>query len=201
VDALWSRLEAASEAHKQQVQQLQEKQQDLVMQLEQRDADCSQVSEHLLQVAQEQQQQAYKAISCCCEGEKCWFGEQQDLVVHVQDMPRLLASGAAQQGQSFCTPAVGHRMLSLPLFRLMRHAYRTCVPHSAVCKLQSCGVMATPIRIVNKQEEIESLCLVISMKSALCGSRPESSSALHTVQSAVLSGQRSIGHINAGPLK
>ena len=41
VDALWSRLEAASEAHK---QQLQDKQQDLVMQLEQRDADCCQVS-------------------------------------------------------------------------------------------------------------------------------------------------------------
>jgi predicted transcriptional regulator len=50
VDALWSRLEAASEAHKQQVQQLQEKQQELVMQLEQRDADCAQVNEHLLQV-------------------------------------------------------------------------------------------------------------------------------------------------------
>ena len=44
VDALWSRLEAASEAHKQQVQQLQDKQQDLVMQLEQHDADCCQVS-------------------------------------------------------------------------------------------------------------------------------------------------------------
>jgi len=41
VDALWSRLEAASEAHK---QQLQEKQQELVMQLEHRDAECSQVS-------------------------------------------------------------------------------------------------------------------------------------------------------------
>ena len=50
VDALWSRLEAASEAHKQQVQQLQEKQQELVMQLEQRDTDRSQVSEHWLQV-------------------------------------------------------------------------------------------------------------------------------------------------------
>lgn len=44
VDALWSRLEAASEAHKQQVQQLQEKQQELVMQLEHCDAECSQVS-------------------------------------------------------------------------------------------------------------------------------------------------------------
>lgn len=41
VDALWSRLEAASEAHK---QQLQEKQQELVMQLEHCDAECSQVS-------------------------------------------------------------------------------------------------------------------------------------------------------------
>ncbi|KAL0025519.1 hypothetical protein WJX77_008758 [Trebouxia sp. C0004] len=48
VDALWSRLEAASEAHKQQVQQLQEKQQqELVMQLEQRDAACSQVQQQL----------------------------------------------------------------------------------------------------------------------------------------------------------
>ncbi|DBA86821.1 TPA: hypothetical protein ACH3X2_005404 [Trebouxia sp. C0005] len=47
VDALWSRLEAASEAHKQQVQQLQEKQHNLVMQLEQRDADRSQVQQQL----------------------------------------------------------------------------------------------------------------------------------------------------------
>ncbi|KAL0050716.1 hypothetical protein WJX82_005679 [Trebouxia sp. C0006] len=47
VDALWSRLEAASEAHKQQVQQLQDKQQELVVQLEQRDADCSQVQQQL----------------------------------------------------------------------------------------------------------------------------------------------------------
>ena len=71
VDALWSRLEAASEAHKQQVQQLQEKQQELVMQLEQRDTDRSQVSELLLQVSQEQQQQAYNAhTSCSCEGEE-----------------------------------------------------------------------------------------------------------------------------------
>ncbi len=100
VDALWSRLEAASEAHKQQVQQLQDKQQELVVQLEQRDADCSQVSEHLLQVSQEQQQQTYKDISCCCEGERCWFHEQQNLVVHVQGMLQLLRSEAAQQGCS-----------------------------------------------------------------------------------------------------
>ncbi len=43
MDALWQRLEAASEAHKQEVQQLQEKQQELVTQLEQRDAVHTQV--------------------------------------------------------------------------------------------------------------------------------------------------------------
>lgn len=43
VDALWQRLEAAAEAHKQEVQQLQGQQQDLVTQLEKREADCCQV--------------------------------------------------------------------------------------------------------------------------------------------------------------
>lgn len=99
MDALWSRLEAASEAHKQQVQQLQEKQHNLVMQLEQRDADRSQVSEHLLQVSQEQQHLAYRDTSCSCEAKDAGLMRNRKWW-HIKHCMLQLLIPAAQQRRS-----------------------------------------------------------------------------------------------------
>lgn len=90
VDALWSRLEAASEAHKQQVQQLQE----VVVQLEQRDTDRSQVSEHLLQVASQTAQFPVQI------GQVKSTGQATSIkLVHVQVQQQLEAQQAQHAAQ------------------------------------------------------------------------------------------------------
>ncbi len=93
VDALWSRLEAASEAHKQQVQQLQEKQQELVMQLEQRDADCCQVS--ICFRFHKSGSRHTMAQAAAVKEKDAGLMSNKNLVVH-----ETLQAAAAQQGRS-----------------------------------------------------------------------------------------------------